>query len=254
MNQVLDCFENSSKQNSMPTFTINLPGSSKIDAVNDLKGKTDTVADLNGKTSENDSSANIVESLEDVLKIEVKTDSEILIKDEDILPVDHSLEEDTLAFDKSYTEELKETQTSIDKHDKSVEEVEVMKQEMDPCDVFIEENKESPNVSLDEIEKVHNVEESTNVTINRILINRDNNTIVFLPANYENTEKSVEYNDLSSDSEDSIQILPKKRKTSCRTASLVDLAEDIIELSSENDENSIEIFDDDILVIDWLFV
>ena len=70
--------------------------------------------------------------------------------------------------------------------------------------------------------------------------------------NNENAEKPVEYDEVSSDTEDSIEILPNKRKTSFRSAPLVDLAEDTIDLSSENDENSIEIFDDDIHVIDWL--
>ncbi len=125
-----------------------------------------------------------------------------------------------------------------------------MKQEMDPCDVFIDEDKESPNISFDENKEVYNSQGFANVIFNKILINRDNNTIVFLPPNNENAEHPVEYNDVSSDTEDSIEILPIKRKTSCRAAPLVDLAEDTIDLSSENDENSIEIFDDDIHVID----
>ena len=212
----------------MPTITMSQPSSSK--------------------TSKDDSSASVIESLEDALKIEVKTDVKILVEDEDILPVNDRLEKDTLLIDESNTEEHKKSNN--DEHDKSVEEVEVMKQEMDPCDVFIDEDKESPNVSLDENKESFNSQGFTNVIFNKILINRDNNTIVFLPPNNENAEKPVEYNDVSSDTEDSIEILPNKHKTSSRAAPLVDLAEDTIDLSSENDENSIEIFDDDIHVID----
>ena len=212
----------------MPTITMSQPSSSK--------------------TSKDDSSASVIESLEDALKIEVKTDVKILVEDEDILPVNDRLEKDSLLIDESNTEEHKKSNN--DEHDKSVEEVEVMKQEMDPCDVFIDEDKESPNVSLDENKESFNSQGLTNIIFNKILINRDNNTIVLLPPNNEDAEKPVEYNDVSSDTEDSIEILPNKRKTSSRAAPLVDLAEDTIDLSSENDENSIEIFDDDIHVID----
>ena len=208
----------------MPTITMNQPSSSK--------------------TSKDDSSASVIESLEDALKIEVKTDVKILVEDKDILPVNN--EKDRLLIDESNTEEHKKSNN--DEHDKSVEEVEVMKQEMDPCDVFIDEDKESPNVSFNENKEGFNSQRLTNIIFNKILINRDNNTIVFLPPNNENAEKPVENNDVSSD--DSIEILPNKRKTSSRAAPLVDLAEDTIDLSSENDENSIEIFDDDIHVID----